>query len=553
MNRTILKKSTLLIALCMVLSVFASCSASDDASVASIPATTTPSVTEAPTEITEPVETEAPTEATEPFVPGTPFLLSNIPVTDVSFIPDTITISQDIIDRYSFVPSVSAEMPHIYINTEDGSNSFATEYMFLDKMNDEIEYVGATISTDLCDETMVLTDVEANVKVRGNFTLNYIKKPIRIKFDKKQNLLGLHNGEKFKNWVLLADWKDLSMQNNMMAFYLGNAILGSDGYYCTDFRNVELYLNGEYWGVYLLVEQQEVKDGRFSVPEVEDDYEGTDIGYLCEYDGYYTLEEKMPNDAGDPTFTIDMHDMPFDQPGYTVKSDIYHDEQLAFLANYVQNAYTIVYEATQNQKYLGFNDDYTNLVEGKYDNAQDAISSCIDIQALVDTYILNEIACDADVAWSSFYLGLDMTANGSHKLIFEGPWDFDSAFGITPGHSENWMYAQHSSNPWFALLKDEQWFQDLVAQKWNELKQAGVLDNALALSQYHKTVFFDHYARNFAKWSERVTEGNSELAPEINTYTTQGEAADYQYRWLKARFTFLDSVWNASDESVSAE
>lgn len=477
-----------------------------------------------------------------------PFILENMPEIDVSFIPDEITLTQEQINKYSFTPKIYDGMPRIYINTDDGSNAFATDFNRSDKLLDNIDYVSATISTDCDDESLILNDVEASVKVRGNYTLNYDKKPIRIKFDKKQSMLGLHNGEKYKNWVLLADWKDLSMQNNMLAFYLGNAILGSDGYYCTDFRNVELYLNGEYWGVYLIVEQQEVKDGRFSATEVEDDYEGTDIGYMFEFDGYYVQENNMPDGSGDPTFTIDHYNMPYDQPGYTVKSDIYSPDQWNFLSNYVQNVYNIMYSATQTQRYMGFNDDYTDVIDGKYMTSQEAISSCVDVQSLVDTYILNEIACDLDVDWSSFYLSLDMTESGCKKLVFEGPWDFDSSFGIIKKiNTYQKMYARDSLNPWFNLLANEQWFKELVKQKWNELKQAGVLDNALKLSVYHKVTFEEYYNRNYEKWTKRVTGGNNEVVSEINTYTTQAQAADYQYRWLKSRLLYLDSQWKLID------
>ena len=137
-----------------------------------------------------------------------------------------------------------------------------------------------------------------------------------------------------------------------------------------------------------------------------------------------------------------------------------------------------------------------------------------------------------------------MSENGSKKLVFEGPWDFDSSFGIIQRIStKERMYARDSLNPWFNLLADEQWFQELVKEKWDELKQAGVLDNALKLSLYHKETFKEYYNRNYEKWGSRISGGNGEVVPEINAYTTQAEAADYQYRWLKARLIYLDSQW----------
>ena len=452
-------------------------------------------------------------------------------------------------ELYGYLPVISQTMPVIHINTPDGSNAWATSYGRGDKLADRIEYVDATVTVGECEDEFVLTDA-AEVKVRGNYTLEYPKKPIRIKFSKKTNMLGLHDGEKYKNWVLLADYKDLSLSNNSVAFYLGNTILGSDGYYSSDFRNVEVYLNGQYWGVYLLVEQQEVKDGRTSVPEVEDDYTGNDIGYFFEYDSYYIDEQNMPNGAGDPTFVMNYSGMSARNAGYTVKSDIYADSQLQFLKNYMNNAFYIAYQACQYDKYYKFNDDFSAVIPAsEYTSAIEAVSAVIDVQSLVDTYILNEIGCDLDVDWSSFYLSLDMTEEGNKKITFEAPWDFDSSFGMRDGicNDGQGMYALNSNNPWFKLIKDEAWFFDLVSKKWSELKKYDVLDNAINLVMNEKVIYSSYYKSNNQRWPERVTGGNGEVTAELNSYrdinTAQGLAADYLIRWLNARFTYLDSQW----------
>ncbi|MBQ7323040.1 MAG: CotH kinase family protein [Clostridia bacterium] len=440
-------------------------------------------------------------------------------------------------------------MPSIRINTADGKNTWATQYNRNDKLQDRIDYVDATVSVNNCETEYQMSDVAAEVKVRGNYTLEYAKKPIRIKFNKKNNMLGLHEGEKYKNWVLLADWKDLSMSNNTVAFYLGKTILGSDGYYCTDFRNVEVYLNGQYWGVYLLVEQQEVKDGRTSVPEVEDDYTGTDIGYFFEYDGYYTDEQNMPNGAGDPTFVMNYGGGRNGHKGYTVKSDIYDDGQLTFLRNYMDNVYQIVDRANRQNSYYKFNAERTAIVPApEFTSAKEAVSAVLDVQSLVDTYILNEIACDLDIDWSSFYLSLNMTAEGNKKVTFEAPWDFDSCFGIVNGVCNNaqGMYAMNKGNPWFNLMRNVSWFNDMVCEKWAEIKEYKVLDNALALVAKEKATYKAYYTKNYQKWTQRLN-GNMEVVSQLNSYrdanTAQGLASDYLTNWLTRRFAYLDSQW----------
>lgn len=457
--------------------------------------------------------------------------------------------SPDKSDAYGYTPIISSTMPAIYINTPDGSNEWATKYNRNDKINGLIDYVEASVSTGNCDEEYLLTDLKAEVKVRGNYTLEYAKKPIRIKLGKndKSNFFGLHDGEEYRNWVLLADWKDLSMSNNAVAFYLGNTILGSDGYYCTDFQNVEVYLNGQYWGVYLLVEQQEVKDGRTSVPEVEDDYTGNDIGYLLEYDGYYYLE----GPDGDPTFTMSYPDGSVYNHGvgYTVKSDIYADSQLDFIKSYMDHAFYIAYQATLGNFYK-FNENYTDVVPApEITDVKTAVEAVIDVQSLVDTYILNEIACDPDVDWSSFYISVDMTAEGNKKITFEAPWDWDSCFGLRSGFANDaqGLYALSKNNTWFRLLAGEDWYWNMVYAKWAELKEYNIPENAINLVKVQKETYKSYYIKNYTKWSSRVYEGNGECVPILNSFnninTAQGLAADYLVDWLTKRFAYLDGRW----------
>ena len=68
-------------------------------------------------------------------------------------------------------------------------------------------------SITLYDENAkaVSEGLRGNVKVRGNWTTTYDKKPLRIKFDEKQSVLGLNDGAEAKNWLLLASYKDGSM------------------------------------------------------------------------------------------------------------------------------------------------------------------------------------------------------------------------------------------------------------------------------------------------------------------------------------------------------
>ncbi|MBR2965906.1 MAG: CotH kinase family protein [Clostridia bacterium] len=456
------------------------------------------------------------------------------------------------VEPFAYQPHIFDEMPRIDINTEDGSNEWATKYNRNDKLAGIIDYVDSTVSVSRCPEDWVLEDLPCEVKVRGNYTLEYEKKPIRLKFNKKQAMLGLNEGEKFKSWVLLADWKDLSLQQNATTFLMGQYILEEDGLYSSDYTHVEVYLNGQYWGVYLLVEQQQTN--RLDTTEPDDDYEGTDIGYLFEYDGYWNLED--PNKGGDYTFSIDYGNVQLigldgqrrnpGVNGYTIKSDTYSTAQRNFIKNYTNNVFKMLYQAAVNNKYYKFNDDYTALVETTISGSvYDHLNQYVDIQSFVDTYIMHEIMCDPDIGWSSFYLHVDFGPEGEKRLRLEAPWDKDSAYGIRSGfmNSATGMYAANNSNPWLVVLINEDWFQEMVKDKWVSLKEKGLLNALLTNIETLATHYKEYYDHNFERWENRVIYGNGELTNELNSYRTEREAADYLKRWLTKRFGYLDRQW----------
>lgn len=457
---------------------------------------------------------------------------------------------------YTYKPHVSAEMPRVDIATVTNSNDFA---IWPNRDNKaEWVYTDCTVTVSNCDEAYELS-ATGGVKVRGNYTANYDKKPLRLKFDKKQQMLGLNGGAKCKSWVLLADYKDASMIRNSTAFYLGNMLLGSEGYYTSDYRDVEVYLNGEYWGVYLLCEQQQTNENRIDITEPADDYAGTDIGYLVEYDGYYNEEERIcqvvlnyNNYA--PVKKCDGSNIYGWQSGYTVKSDIYSSAQNAFISSYLENVYRICYNAIYKGTYQTFNDSYTALVSSSAQSVEECIGAVIDIDSLVSTYILQEIACDYDINWSSFLMDVDFGADGDKILRFEAPWDFDSALGNRPVcESGMGLYAATSENPWLVMFATQSWFNDKVKAKWRDAAENGVFDGALEQIDTLTQTYASYYAKNNQKWG--VTTSNDAVSGELCyaavSCKTQKEAAAYLKTWLSNRFTYLEAVWGKASDVAS--
>lgn len=475
-------------------------------------------------------------------------------------------------------PPTDNVMPIINIISKTGKNDFVekpkskvTQWGWgWGQQAPEPYYEDCTITVYDVNGKVDLEKIPGQVKVRGNWTTSYDKKPLKIKFDEKQTMLGLNKNTKFKKWVLTASYKDWSFLRDPTAYYMFKLI--APDYYASDYQLVEVFVNGTYWGVYLLVEQQEAKKKRINISSPEDNYTGTDIGYLLEMDNYSSYEEdnfkfsmnylhslKDKNGASVSNLTRD----------YTIKSDVYDNAQTKFIQSYMNNLWKICYEAVYEHKYSEFDDDY-NLKEMKFDSVaftddQEAVtqqkvlacvSKVIDIDSLVETYILNEVCCDADIYYSSFYMDIDFGEN-KKRLTFEAPWDFDSGLGNkkhcadaqglyagVSGYDVNYSQKGYG-NPWLLIFINCDWFQDKVKAKWQQIHDDDVLGKLTAQIDETSSKYTANFANNYARWGNinRNDLVGNELNSKAAACRTQKEAADYLKDWLIKRFAALDGLW----------
>lgn len=316
--------------------------------------------------------------------------------------------------------------------------------------------------------------------------------PYKIKFEEKENLFGLNSGNKFKDWVLLEMPSGRPLEN-IYAFSLAQVLHGGK-YYASDACLVHVYLNGNYMGMYTLCEQSEAKKNRVNVNEPKEGYTGTDIGYFIEIDNY---ADSQSNDK--PYFRL-YHEKAVvtDIQGverklkhklYTIHSDITSDEQQAFIKNYLDSVFKIIYEAVEHQRYLSFDENW-QLVEGKYNSSKECIAAVMDLDSVVCSYLVEEITLDVDRGEGSFYMAVDFSEKSKYeKLTFLCPWDFEWGYfgaGTFPNKQyalfaaafDNMFYEPNGddrSNPWFILLIKEEWFREMVCEKWEYFYEDGAL------------------------------------------------------------------------------
>ncbi len=483
-----------------------------------------------------PAESQTVTTMTEPVV--------TLPATTKQVInsePATYeSLSADKAEKESFKKKIRSEskIPVISVTTAPDDMIASRE-----------KYTSCVVDVFNCDEKLEINEASAGIKVRGNSSAYYgdvsqilaNKVPYRIKFDKKTNMLGLNNGAECKSWVLLkSDW---DLIRNDIAFRFGRTIMG-DSNFCSDGQLVHLYVNEKFQGVYELCEQCQINPNRVDISEPAEGYTDTDIGYYLELDNYATSDEDnhyISMDYENATVTdINGETRQFVPAEYSIKNDLYSQNQIDFIDKYLNNLFKIVYEACENGKYYKFDENY-DLVDSDVTTAEEAVSNVMDIDSVRDMYILYEIVHDYDCGEGSFYMCVDLSKDSKcPKLKFTSPWDFNWAYNDSTekyyagAFTDKNFVAKNGdrSNPWFIVLCKQDWFMATVKEKWTEMSQEKLLQGCIKTE------------REYLKEYDADLRKGEEWGP---------DSAEDLFNWIENRIYWLNSQWKIkSDVSISA-
>ena len=166
-------------------------------------------------------------------------------------------------------------IPLIIINTE---NSVEPQ----DKETDIV------CEVTIINKGKIETKAKAVIKLRGNSTKNFAKKPYKIKFDEKQTLLDLPAHA--KKWNLMANYIDRTLIRTMLGLKISSLF---EMEYTASCRPVDIIFNGEFRGNYNLCDQIEFGKDRINLDELnENTNQEPEItgGYLFEATQYAYTE-----------------------------------------------------------------------------------------------------------------------------------------------------------------------------------------------------------------------------------------------------------------------
>lgn len=257
------------------------------------------------------------------------------------------------------------------------------------------------------------------------------------------------------DWILYAPYNDKTCMRNIISYDAAN----KTGHYAPRTQLCELVLNGQYKGIYVLMEKIKRDNNRVDIATLQPiDIAGDELtgGYIF----------KVDRDDGPGSYW----DSPYlSTSGETIrlvhvepKGDQIMPQQRTYIQEYVDSFETVL---------AGPN--FADPVNGyrKY----------IDVPSFVDYLLLNEASKNIDAYRLSAFFYKDKNSNGG-KLVAGPAWDYNLAWWnadyCEAWTETNWVYefndicgGGYDVPFWWERLMEDPAFQEDVICRWTELRQ----------------------------------------------------------------------------------
>lgn len=362
---------------------------------------------------------------------------------------------------YSLTVMQSVSAGAMFITTESGS----MDAIHADKEHKE----SGTLTFVRADGTVDYNGKLKSIKGRGNHSWTFDKKPYTVKLDKKAALLGMDNA---KGWTLITNHFDQSLLKNHV-FYDWAKMLNMPS--TPDTAYIDLFLNGEYYGCYMLTDKTEVGAGRVDINDLEKANEDAnpDVEDIEALPPAGSRGENCGKDKGSIRY-IEIPNEPEDiTGGYLLEVDTavrYEPELCGFVSNYG----TCV--VSQSPEYASKGE--MEYISGYYQEYEDALMSLdgynslgkhytdyIDLDSFAWMYLMQEFTGNTDAGLSSFFMYKD----SGGKLVAGPIWDLDQTLKKTTGFIAAHCYYDELINP-LAQLYNHDDFRNYIAELWyNEM------------------------------------------------------------------------------------
>ena len=440
----------------------------------------------------------------------------------------------------------SENIASLFLATESGSNAYINRRKGNAETGTYVHY--------LPSGRMAAMGGLEHIKGRGNASFQYEKKSYQIKLEKKVSLGGM---EKAKKWILTAPQRDRSLLRNKITMDMARAA----GLLTTpESEFVDLYLNGEYRGNYLLTEKVEIGKGRVDIDDLEKATE--QANGLSKLDGFPSLGNNKFKTGGSKYY-----DIPVDPEditgGYLIEYEAYTWRYAGEPSACVTRRRAVL--VIKSPKFTSHAQmDYISSLLQRFEDAfhaEDGIdpasgmhyTELADLDSLVRRYLVEEISKNYDGNTSSLFFY--KPADSQSTLLYAGPaWDYCSSYGsyayqkgmavLKPAGfyvnaSKQWQH-------WWPALYRQPDFAEASARTYRQVF-APLLDELLghvepanlrSLEQYERHIAASA-AMNFERWPIDYTNNSAG----IKLATTHAGNVEILADFIALRKLFLDEAW----------
>ena len=337
--------------------------------------------------------------------------------------------------------------------------------------------------------------MELTIRGRGNTSWTDMpKKSYKIEFINKQSMLGM---PKDRDWALIANYADKTLMKNYLAYHL-SAELGA--YYAPRCEFVELYLNKEYLGVYLLTET--IKTGKKRIVTSENN-----TTFIVEFDEKYRSDDNVF--FSDILSSTKQKKKPF---------TIHEPKKIS------ANALDTI------QEHIHAFEKFLLTIKN---NQSNDISSWLDINEFTKHYWIQEFSKNPD---GNFFTSVYFSWE-PNSVIKMGPvWDFDLAYGGFDYEEANSPKNWYTRNTyWHSFL-----FKDSLLKNHSDVfwtKNHKTFQSTLNSIDSIATLLHDAAHNNFKRWNILTSTTNHWHPKAFSSYD---EAIADLKKWIVNRIEWID-------------
>lgn len=316
----------------------------------------------------------------------------------------------------------------------------------------------------------------STLKYRGSSSITFAKKQYRFEFfeekgSTKKNKISVMGMVEDVDWVLNGPFLDRTLMRNRLLYGVSREIMD----WAPDTRYCEVFLDGVYKGVYLMVESVKVSDSRINLKDFS----------LINGETAYMLEREL---AGSEDNVIN---------GFgTYSGKTYHELSIRYPSQ--ENLNPIQKEWIRKD----ISEFERVLYSKQFDDMENGYYKYIDIDSFVDYYLINEFAMVNDAGYLSTIVYKDL--GGKLKMAV---WDFNNAFNNYTSTVIDSNEFRVYDNNWFERLLQDRRFTEKVVKRYHELRKSILSDEHL-FKTIDNTVLYlgDAVDRNFQVWGYTFNE-----------------------------------------------